>query len=114
MKNRLISLSFAIVMMVVAVMAAPVNPQRAMQVARQFLPVSESAAQAPSRVDAQPTPIIVYTHPMPKSGQPAFYIINVDGAFVLVSADDIAHPVLGYNFGANWPTNTTEYNNRFH
>lgn len=85
--------------------ANPVSTQRAIQVAQQFVPISESASQAPSRSEAQPA--IVYTHSMPKSGQPAFYIVNVDGAFVLVSADDIAHPVLGYNLGSSWPTDRT-------
>ena len=41
---------------------------------------------------------------MPYSNRPAFYIVNVDGgAFVLVSADDIAQQVLGYSLSSTWP-----------
>ena len=89
---------------VTIVVAAPVSRQRAMQVAQQFIPVPNGQAQAPGmRIEEQST-IIVYTHLMSKSGRPAFYVVNVGGSFVIVSADDVAHQVLGYNLGKNWPT----------
>ncbi|MGX8713795.1 MAG: C10 family peptidase [bacterium] len=55
----------------------------------------------------QHTAAVVYTHPMPKSGVAAMYAVNVGSAFVLVSADDVAHPVLGYSLSRLWPTNET-------
>lgn len=83
--------------------AAPVSQQRALQVAQQFIPVPNGQAHAPGmRVEEQPANV-VYTHLMPKSGRPAFYVVNVGGSFVIVSADDVAHQVLGYNLGKNWP-----------
>ena len=90
----------------VSVYAAPVDPARAINVAEQFMPAKQFAvvpgkAQAPAQ---QQTPEIVYTHFMPKSGKPAIYAININGGFALVSADDVAHPVLGYNYGKPWPT----------
>ena len=98
------SVLFLVSLLVVTTMvAAPVSQQRAMQVAQQFIPVPDGQAQAPGlREEAQPAGI-VYTHPMPKSGRPAFYVVNVGGSFVIVSADDVAHQVLGYNLGKSWP-----------
>ena len=98
------SVLFLVSLLVVTTMvAAPVSQQRAMQVAQQFIPVPDAQAQAPGmRAEEQPTSI-VYTHPMPQSGRPAFYVVNVGGSFVIVSADDVAHQVLGYNLGKNWP-----------
>ena len=86
-------------------MAAPVSPERALEVAQQF--VSSSPAFAPGQGGVSPAesvPSVAATLPMPKSGNPAFYITNVGNAFVLVSADDAVPQVLGYNIGSGWPT----------
>ena len=103
MKKRTILALLALVFVNVA-MASPVDPQRAMQVAKQFVPQS-SVQKAPGRgAKDEASSTIVYTHMMPNSDRPAFYIVNVgDGAFVLVSADDVAHQILGYSFNKSWP-----------
>ena len=88
-----------------AMWAAPVSPERALEVAQQF--VSSSPAFAPGQGGVSPAvsvPSVAATLPMPKSGNPAFYIANVGNAFVLVSADDAVPQVLGYNIGSGWPT----------
>ena len=88
------------------VMAEPVDSLRALQVAKQFIPQnSSSAKKVPKKGEAKEAANIVYTHKMPKSGRDAFYIVNVDDAFVLVSADDIAHQILGYSFDKGFPVN---------
>ena len=88
------------------VMAEPVDSLRALQVAKQFIPQnSSSAKKVPKKGKAKEAANIVYTHKMPKSGRDAFYIVNVDDAFVLVSADDIAHQILGYSFDKGFPVN---------
>lgn len=88
------------------VMAEPVDSTRALQVAKQFIPqYSSSAKKVPKKGAATEAADIVYTHKMPKSGRDAFYIVNVDDAFVLVSADDIAHQILGYSFDKGFPVN---------
>ena len=98
------SVLFLVSLLVVTTMvAAPVSQQRALQVAQQFIPVPDNQAQAPAMRAEEQSADIVYTHLMPKSGQPAFYVVNVGGSFVIVSADDVAHQVLGYNLGKNWP-----------
>ncbi len=82
-----------------SVMASPVKPQKALLVAKNFM------AQYVKGAD-QMEATVVYTHPMPKSGQPAMYAVNIGNMFVLVSADDIAHPVLGYSLSRPWPEQT--------
>lgn len=87
-----------------SVLADPVNPELAMQVAKQFIPHSSLSKKVPAKGGEPQTATIVYTHKMPKSHRAAFYIVNVgDGSFVLVSADDVAHQILGYSFSKNWP-----------
>ena len=104
MRKRTILALLALVF-VSAVMANPVDPQRAIKVAQQFVPKSTTSHRAPMRgSQSEPSSSIVYTHMMPNSNRPAFYIVNVeDGAFVLVSADDIAHQILGYSLSSTWP-----------
>ena len=83
-----------------SMMAKPVEPEKAMQVAKNFMAqYVKGADQLEARV--------VYTHLMPKSGHPAMYAVNIGNMFVLISADDIAHPVLGYSTGRAWPTKQT-------
>ena len=89
-------LSLAILMTMMA-SAKPVDSDRAAQVAKNFV------AQYVKGTD-QYTATVVYTHPMPKNGQPAMYAVNVGSMFVIVAADDVAHPVLGYSLSRPWPT----------
>ena len=77
--------------------AAPVEPKKAVEVAKNF--VAQHINGAENR-----TAKVVYIHPMPKHAESAIYAVNVGNAFVLVSADDVAHPILGYNLDSPWPT----------
>ena len=86
-------------LMGLTMMAKPVDPDRAVLIARNFI------AQYVKGAD-QMTATVVYTHPMPKSKLPAMYVVNVGNTFVIVSADDIAHPVLGYSLSRPWPVQT--------
>ena len=83
--------------------AGPIDPNRALQAVQEFVQKSPIAKRAPQNGTATRPANIVYTHKMPKSGRAAFYIVNVDDAFVIVSADDVAHQVLGYCFDRNFP-----------
>ena len=85
------------------VLAEPIDKKIALQIAREFVPRSSAVKKAPKKGAATTASDIVYTHKMPKSGRDAFYIVNVGDAFVLVSADDIAHQVLGYSFDKGFP-----------
>lgn len=86
-------------------MAKPVDPDRAVRVARNFV------AQYVKGAD-QMAAAVVYTHPMQgerskvkgeNGDRPAMYVVNVGNMFVIVAADDIAHPVLGYSLSRPWP-----------
>ena len=99
MKKLTLIVSFLFVSLILS--AAVVEPERALQVAQSFVPTQPNSKKGPK--SASSTSEIVYTHYMPKSGQPAIYIVNIGDAFVLVSADDVAHPILGYNERKSWP-----------
>ena len=84
-------------------MASPVDVNQAMSVARNF--VLQRVPNA-SNVTAS----VAYTHTMPQGGLPAMYAVNVTygatqsgKAFVLVAADNVARPILGYSFARHWP-----------
>ena len=103
MKKQIIFLVLAL--MGLTVMAKPVEPATAVQVARHFALTQLNAKQRAFLGDepfADAT--VVYAHPMPESGRPAMYVVNLGSAFVIVAADDVAHPILGYNMGRPWPT----------
>lgn len=84
-----------------SMMAKPVEPEKAMQVAKNFV---AQYVKGTDKLEAT----VVYTHKMPKSGQPAMYVVNLGNMFVIVSADDIAHPVLGYSLSRPWSTSETQ------
>ena len=98
--KKLLFLSLAVMITLMA-SANPVDPDRAVQVAKNYL------AQYVKGAD-QYSATVVYTHSMPKSGQPAMYVVNVGNMFVLVAADDVAHPVLGYSLSRPWPVQNEE------
>ena len=92
-----------ILLLIVAVLFATslfaenVNQNKAKQVAKAF------AAQR-DRNAAQLKTDIVYSHPMPNKRDAAFYVVNIgDTGFVIVSANDVAHPVLAYSYNRPWP-----------
>ena len=89
---------------VYSVLAEPVDPDKALQIAKQFVPQTSKGKKVQKKGETPETSSIVYTHKMPKSNRAAFYIVNVgDGSFVLVSADDVAHQILGYSFDKSFP-----------
>jgi hypothetical protein len=94
--KKLLSI-LVLTLMGLSLMANPIDPQFAAKVAKNF--VAQRVKVAEGLV-----PQIVYTHPMPKSGLPAMYAVNVGSAFVIVAADDVAHPILGYSLARPWPT----------
>ena len=101
MKKHFLLITLLIV--AIAASAAVVSPERALQTAQEFVPTQVKAKKnAKGKTVVQPSEI-VYTHYMPKSGRPAIYVVNVGNAFAIVSADDVAHPILGYNYSKAWP-----------
>ena len=104
-KRRFFLLVSVVTLFVASLYAAPVDPMRAINVVEQFMPSQPVPKKnAKGQTAAPQTSQIVYTHYMPNSGRPAIYVVNIGNGFALVSADDVAHPVLGYNYGKAWPT----------
>ena len=105
MKKSLLAL--LLVLTSLAVLASPVDQSTAVLVARNFALSQLDAARRAALgdkpfLDAH----VIYTHTMPASGNAAIYAVDLGTGFVLVSADDVAHPVLGYNLGRTWPKQT--------
>lgn len=103
-KKRFVLIASVVTLFIGSVYATPVDPNRALNVAEQFMP-SQPTSKRNVKGTPQQLSEIVYTHYMPQSGRPAIYVVNINGGFALISADDVAHPVLGYNYGKPWPTN---------
>ena len=87
-----------------SVLAKPVEPETAVRVARNFA-LSQLTEKQRAQLGKEPfaDAQVVYTHAMPKSDKAAMYVVNLGSAFVIVSADDVAHPVLGYSMSREWP-----------
>jgi PKD repeat protein len=68
--------------------AKPVTPQAAQQVAEAFYKRS-AAAQTVNMS-------LAYTEKS-TNGLPVYYVFNADNGFVIVTADDAAHPIIGYS-----------------
>lgn len=81
---------FAMMICAIVVMANPVEPQQAQTVARHFM-----MRQMPA-VTRSTECTLAYTKSNDRSDA-LFYVYNVGGGFVIVSADDAVKPVLGYS-----------------
>ena len=78
--------------------AAPITPEEAIQRLR-----SEAPARIKARAPMSATP--TYTSGTP-SGMNAAYVFNSgDNGYIILSADDIAYPVLGYSDNSKFDVN---------
>ena len=92
MKRLLLSL--ICVILVCSAYAAPVSLQRATEVANAFLTTTSSG---PNRAPARAR--------LASAAAPQAYVYvfeNTTGGFVIVSADDVAYPILGYSNNTEW------------
>lgn len=77
--------------------AAPVSIRVAQEVCLHFV---NANSQMQLRNTSELQLITAYST---DKGNTAFYIFNFTKGFVIVSANDVAHPVLAYNFNRPWP-----------
>ena len=77
------------------VLAAPVDPNLAQQIAQNFINSTDDSVSAQSPVN-QPRRLKSVTKQSTEA-QPYYIFNNEDGGFVIVSGDDCATPVLGYS-----------------
>ena len=94
---------FAMLICAITMMASPVEPEQARTIALNFM------AQKSPAVTRSTDCTLAYTWSNDRSTA-LFYVYNVGGGFVIVSADDAVTPVLGYSTsraftGENLPDN---------
>ena len=105
MKTKHLFLTAILLVFSMLVVAEPVDPMRALEVAEQFAPQSAKAKRIKSKTAPEQSYEIVYTHRMPNSDRAAFYVVKLgEKGFVIISADDVANPILGYSYTNSWPT----------
>ena len=105
MKTKHLFLTAILLVFSVLVVAGPVDPMRALEVAEQFAPRPAKAKRIKSKTAPEQSYEIVYTHRMPNSDRAAFYVVKLgEKGFVIISADDVANPILGYSYTNSWPT----------
>ena len=98
---------FALLISAIALMASPVEPEQARTIALNFM------VQKSPTVTRSTECTLAYTWSNDRSSA-LFYVYNVGGGFVIVSADDAVMPVLGYSTsgsftGENIPVNCREW-----
>lgn len=86
--RKTLFLMMTMALFVSQLIASPVDVDQARQLGMKYVQ-SHSARQV-----AELT--LAYTE-MTESGNPAVYVFNFDGGFVLVSADDVARPILSFS-----------------
>ena len=89
MKKSLFTL-LAAAFMVVSAWAAPVSQQQAQRLSLSFARENLASARQITSVEH------VFTLSFDK-GTPCLYVFNYDNGFIIVSADDVAKPILGYS-----------------
>ena len=108
MKTKHLFLTAILLVFSVLVVAGPVDPARALKVAEQFAPQPAKAKRIKSKTTPEQSYEIVYTHRMPNSDRAAFYVVKLgEKGFVIISADDVANPILGYSYTNSWPTSVS-------
>ena len=109
MKTKHLFLTAILLVFSMLVVAEPVDPMRALEVAEQFAPQSAKTKRIKSKTTPEQSYEIVYTHRMPNSDRAAFYVVKLgENGFVIISADDVANPILGYSYTNSWPTSISE------
>ena len=73
---------------VAQVIASPVDVNRAQQLGLKFMQ---------SNASKQVSTLSLAHTQMTESGLPALYVFNADGGYVIVSADDVAQPILAFS-----------------
>ena len=105
MQTKHLFLTAILLVFSVLVVAGPVDPMRALEVAEQFAPQQAKGKGIKSKTAPEQSYEIVYTHRMPNSDRAAFYVVKLgEKGFVIISADDVANPILGYSYTNSWPT----------
>lgn len=98
MKHKLLLLMMLLMAFVFVANANPVDVNTAREVAARFL---NANAKAPLRSTDDLQLVTSYSTEREST---AFHIFNVSNGFVIVAADDVAHPILAYSLDRPWPS----------
>ena len=104
-------LLFLLLLLPAMLLAAPVDPNLAQQIAENFINASESDANSAMRkAPRKPKHMVRVTKQVTKAQQ--FYVFNSEDSegFVIVSGDDNARPVLAYSLTSSLDVNNLPYN----
>lgn len=85
--RKTLFLMLALALWVGQLVASPVSVEKARQLGMKY--VRSNASKQVTELNH------VYTE-MTESGAPALYVFNFDGGFIIVSADDVAQPILSF------------------
>ena len=85
--KKTLSIMLMLALFVGQLIASPVDVDRARQLGLKY--VQNHSAKNVAELS------LAYTE-MTESGMPALYVFNFDGGFIIVSADDVAQPILSY------------------
>ena len=102
--KRLSLLWMALMVVVGAANAAPIDVNQAMSYGQKF--VQNTLGQKSAALS------LAYTE-VSEAGVNALYVFNYDGGFVVVAADDHAHPILGYSEDGNFDANNIPEGNQY-
>ena len=96
-------LLFFLLLLPAMLLAAPVDPNVAQQVAENFINAPETDASGIVRKAPHKRKCMARA-PKQITNDQQFYIFNSEDGegFVIVSADDVAHPILGYSLSSAW------------
>ena len=86
--RKTLFLMMSLALFVSQLIASPVDVEQARHLGMKY--VQSHSARQVSELN------LAYTE-MTESGNPAVYVFNFDNGFVLVSADDVARPILAYS-----------------
>ena len=98
MKNKLLPLLMFLLAITLATKANPIDIRVAQKVGFGFV---NANAKTPLRGSDD---LQLATTYRTASGTNAFHIFNAPNGFVIVAADDVAHPILAYSLDRPWPS----------
>lgn len=90
MKNSILPLFVLLILSVLNINANPVDQNVAKEIGAKYLSASVNMKATASDMQLAKTYYMA-------NGQPAFYVFNATNGFVIVSAQDVAMPILGYS-----------------
>jgi Leucine-rich repeat (LRR) protein len=119
-RHTIVAFSIAFLAVPAAVQAERVEPEKAEKIALRFAE-SKQGSQAREKVRLKHTAVkraqrtvgggsgTLQHSPMPPKDDTLYYVFNMDesanGGFVIISADDVTRPVLGYSANGNYNEN---------